>query len=175
MADVFLFERADAMAARAPEIERLLRDRPDLTPEEAAHHWGWACARLGPRGLRAAVAGRSVPHSDPPYDEVRALIDETWPRPAAVGGPGSADPHPKPSRRGGRPRWTRPLFERHLAEAEAAAEDEARRRGDPLTQALIAERFRPLRSKQPGEEQIVGIDPSELRRLKHKRATMPER
>lgn len=60
--------------ARAPEIERLRFDRPDLTADEADDLYGRACGRLRPWG-------KGAPGSDPPYPEILRWVDLVRPRP----------------------------------------------------------------------------------------------
>lgn len=79
-ARAILAQAQAVVAARAPEIERLRLDRPDLTADEAGDLYGRACERLGPRGYAAGVAGHAVPGSDPPYEEILAWIELVRPR-----------------------------------------------------------------------------------------------
>jgi hypothetical protein len=156
---------------RALEITRLRLDRPDLSADEAADLFATACMRLGPRGIAAALSGRPVLGSDPPYLEILAWVDVVRPRTATnpadvVDAAGSSIRAVGPPSRGrGRPGWTEREFEEHFAEASAEA-------GPRPTDAQMAAHFRPL-SGSTGDT----IEPGSFGRLRrrfHRSATQTD-
>jgi hypothetical protein len=112
--------------ARAPTIARLLRDRPDLTPEDAVDHYRWACERLRP--------------SDPPYADIITLIDETFPRPTEGGRADSLQPGAGPHVLGPMPTARRRAGSRLIVSEQEVLEkrEELRTLGHPHGQKALA-------------------------------------